>query len=49
VNVNFGAIEAHLAASPMLILSDLTDFAPYTPYQPEAGDYGNWDACRAFE
>lgn len=52
VNTNFGAIEAHLSASPMLILTDLSDNAPFTqhaPYQAGAGDYGNWDARRAFE
>ena len=52
VNANFGAIEAHMAASPMLILTDLSDNAPFTlhaPYQSGAGDYGGWDARRAFE
>lgn len=40
VNANFGAIEAHMAASPMLILTDLSDNAPFTlhaPYQSGAG------------
>lgn len=52
VNANFGAIEAHMASSPMLILTDLSDNAPlslHAPYQSGSGEYGAWDARRAFE
>ena len=52
VNANFGAIEAHLSSTPMLLLTDLSDNAPYSlhaPYQSGTGEYGAWDAPRAFE
>ncbi len=51
VNTNFGAIEAHLSSTPMLLLTDLTDNAPYSlhaPYQSGTGEYGAWDAPKAF-
>lgn len=46
-NAGMGVIEACLAGSPMLILSDLSDSAPFSqhaPYQAGTGDYGTWDA-----
>jgi acetolactate synthase-1/2/3 large subunit len=46
-NAGMGIVEAHLAGSPMLILSDLSDGAPFShhaPYQAGTGDYGAWDA-----
>jgi len=42
-----GILEAFLASSPMLILTDLSDNAPFShhaPYQAGTGDYGTWDA-----
>ncbi len=42
-----GILEAYLASSPMLILTDLSDNAPFShhaPYQSGSGDYGGWDA-----
>lgn len=51
VHASMGAIEAHLSASPMLLLADLSDNAPYTqhgPYQSGAGTYGSWDAHAVF-
>lgn len=50
-NANMGAIEGHLASSPMLLLADLTDHAPFSlhgPYQSGAGEYGTWDAKQLF-
>ena len=46
-----GTIEAHLAASPLLLLTDFSDTpgaAPHAPYQSGTGGYGNWDARGAF-
>ncbi len=46
-NAGMGIVEAYLAGSPMLILSDLSDGAPFShhaPYQAGTGDYGAWDA-----
>src|SRR5687767_10617124 len=46
-NAGTGILEAYLAGSPMLILTDLSDNAPFAhhaPYQSGAGDYGGWDA-----
>src|SRR5262245_33148511 len=46
-----GTLEAHLSASPMLLLTDFSDppnLALHAPYQSGAGDYGSWDARRAF-
>src|ERR1700752_1484013 len=40
-NTSMGAIEGHLASSPMLLLTDLTDHAPFSlhgPYQSGAGE-----------
>jgi acetolactate synthase I/II/III large subunit len=51
VHASLGAIEAHLSASPMLLLADLSDGAPYTqhgPYQSGAGTYGSWNAEAVF-
>ncbi len=46
-----GTIEAHLSSSPMLLLTDFSDasgFQLHGPYQQGTGDYGSWDARRAF-
>jgi acetolactate synthase I/II/III large subunit len=46
-----GTIEAHLSGSPMLLLTDFSDaprFALHAPYQQGTGDWGSWDARRAF-
>jgi acetolactate synthase-1/2/3 large subunit len=46
-NAGMGILEAQLAGSPMLILSDLSDTAPFShhaPYQAGTADYGTWDA-----
>jgi acetolactate synthase-1/2/3 large subunit len=46
-NAGMGIVEAYLAGSPVLLLSDLSDGAPYSqhaPYQAATGDYGTWDA-----
>lgn len=47
-----GTIEAYLSSSPMLILtdfSDLPDYSAHAPYQSATGDYGSWDARKAFD
>lgn len=47
-NAGMGIVEAYLAGSPMLVLSDLSDSFPFTqhaPYQSGAGGYGSWDAA----
>ena len=46
-----GTIEAHLSSSPMLLLTDFSDaprFTLHAPYQQATGDWGSWDARRAF-
>jgi acetolactate synthase-1/2/3 large subunit len=46
-----GTLEAHLSGSPMLLLTDFSDaprFSLHAPYQQGTGDYGSWDARRAF-
>ncbi len=46
-----GTLEAHLSSSPMLLLSDFSDAPPFNlhaPYQQGTGDWGSWDARRAF-
>jgi acetolactate synthase-1/2/3 large subunit len=46
-----GTIEAYLSSSPMLLLTDFSDaprFALHAPYQQGTGDWGSWDARRAF-
>ncbi len=46
-----GTIEAHLSSSPMLLLTDFSDaprFSLHAPYQQATGDWGSWDARRAF-
>jgi acetolactate synthase I/II/III large subunit len=50
-NGMIGTIEAFLSSSPMLLLTDLSDanrFQLHAPYQQATGDYGSWDARRAF-
>ena len=46
-----GTMEAYLSSSPMLLLTDFSDATPFhlhAPYQQATGDYGSWDARRAF-
>src|SRR5690242_6975529 len=46
-----GTLEAHLSSSPMVLLTDFSDaprFTLHAPYQQATGDYGSWDARRAF-
>ena len=46
-----GTLEAYLSWSPMLLLTDFSDaphFRLHAPYQQATGDYGSWDARRAF-
>ncbi len=46
-NSGMGIVEAYLAGTPMLVLSDLSDGSPFShhaPYQSGTGDYGSWDA-----
>ena len=46
-----GTIEAFLSSSPMLLLTDFSDaprFPLHAPYQQGTGDWGSWDARRAF-
>jgi acetolactate synthase-1/2/3 large subunit len=46
-----GTLEAHLSSSPMLLLTDFSDaprFTLHAPYQQATGDWGSWDARRAF-
>src|SRR5215475_10776043 len=46
-----GTMEAHLSSSPMLLLTDFSDaprFTLHAPYQQATGDWGSWDARRAF-
>ncbi len=50
-NGMIGTIEAHLSSSPMLLLTDFSDaprFPLHAPYQQGTGDWGSWDARRAF-
>jgi acetolactate synthase-1/2/3 large subunit len=51
-NAGQGFLEALLGASPMLILTEMSDNGPlshHAPYQGGTGDYGGWDAIRALE
>src|SRR3984893_16726254 len=46
-----GTLEAYLSSSPMMLLTDFSDaphFPLHAPYQQATGDYGSWDARRAF-
>src|SRR3981189_737486 len=46
-----GTLEAFLPSSPMVLLTDFSDaphFPLHAPYQQATGDYGSWDARRAF-
>jgi len=46
-----GTLEAYLSSSPMVLLTDFSDaprFTLHAPYQQATGDYGSWDARRAF-
>lgn len=45
-NAAFGILEAYLAGSPMLIITDTSDYANLSlhgPYQNATGDYGSFD------
>jgi len=47
----FGVIEAYLASSPMLVLSELSDgheFVMHGPIQSAAGQYGSFDLAAMF-
>jgi acetolactate synthase-1/2/3 large subunit len=51
-NAGLGTLEALLAGSPMLILTDLSDgllYSHHAPYQSGSGEHGNWDAKKAFD
>jgi acetolactate synthase-1/2/3 large subunit len=46
-----GTLDAYLSSSPMVLLTDFSDaprFTLHAPYQQATGDYGSWDARRAF-
>src|SRR5438067_1329614 len=46
-----GTLEAYLSSSPMVLLTDFSDaphFQLHAPYQQATGDWGSWDARRAF-
>src|SRR3954468_7793691 len=46
-----GTLEAFLSSSPMVLLTDFSDaphFQLHAPYQQATGDWGSWDARRAF-
>ncbi|MFC1491879.1 thiamine pyrophosphate-binding protein [Nitrospinota bacterium] len=48
----FGLIEAYLASTPMLVLSELTDFgnfAMHGPIQSGTGNYGSFDLPSIFQ
>lgn len=50
-NAVLGTLEALASASPMLLLTELSDGHPlsqHAPYQAGTGEYGNWDAVRSF-
>ena len=47
-NAGMGLVEAYLAGSPVLVLSELSDHSPFShhaPYQAGTGDYGTWNAA----
>jgi acetolactate synthase I/II/III large subunit len=49
-NAGQGFLEALLGSSPMVILTEMTDwgdFSHHAPYQAGTGDYGTWDARTA--
>jgi acetolactate synthase-1/2/3 large subunit len=46
-----GTLEALLAGTPLILISDLSDGSPFShhgPYQSGTGEYGSWDAAMAF-
>src|SRR5437879_12129840 len=46
-----GTLEAYLSSSLMVVLTDFSDaphFQLHAPYQQATGDWGSWDARRAF-
>jgi acetolactate synthase-1/2/3 large subunit len=49
-NAGQGFLEAMMGASPILILTEMSDgaaFSHHAPYQSGTGDYGTWDARSA--
>ena len=49
-NAGQGYLEALLGASPMVLLTEMTDggtFSHHGVYQSGTGDYGNWDVRRS--
>lgn len=47
-----GTLEAHLSSTPMLLLTEMSDtpgWDLHAPYQAGTGDYGVWDAKKAYE
>lgn len=51
-NAGQGLLEASLGASPVVVLTDLTDagvLSHHGPYQDGSGNYGNWDTKKALE
>jgi len=51
-NAGQGVIEARLGASPMVILTDMTDAGPLShhgPYQDGSANYGSWDTRQALD
>lgn len=51
-NAGQGLIEARLGASPIIVLTDMTDAGPLShhgPYQDGTANYGSWDTRQALE
>ncbi|MBW8825791.1 MAG: thiamine pyrophosphate-binding protein [Acidobacteria bacterium] len=49
-NAGAGYLEALLGASPMILLTEMTDgdtLSHHAPYQSGTGDYGTWDVRRS--
>jgi len=47
----FGVLEGYLGSSPMLVLTDITDYGTpvqHAPFQCGAGEYGNFDIAGIF-
>jgi acetolactate synthase-1/2/3 large subunit len=50
-HASLGAIEARMACTPLLLLTDLSDGHPFelhAPYQSGTGEYGAWNAQQVF-
>lgn len=51
-NAGQGLIEARLGASPVVVLTDMTDSGPLShhgPYQDGSANYGSWDTRQALD